>query len=167
MERIDNQQNKAIIEQAEIHYRNEYFDARNPHPGETLLKTLDYCFQAGIDIPEWAKTAYRKCYIEYGKTKSESPLVKAFSTDPNAGKERESKLRKQQHLNTVCHTVLHLYWNEGFKKDDDLWEETAQRIGVPYIGPSTVKLWFYSDIKPMVDILGKFPLLPQLIKPKK
>jgi hypothetical protein len=152
--------------QAEVNFKDRFFDIRNPHPGEILLETLDFCFQVGIDVPEWAKVEFRKSYRKYGKRLSSEPLVTAFNTDQEAGKHRESKRRKEKHLNTVCHTLWHLHANENWPIDEALFDEVARRHAVKGVGASTVKAWFYSDIKPMVQFFGGgFPVCAGFIKP--
>ena len=137
---MSNQQNKAIVKQAEVNYRNQYLDSKNPHPGETLLKTLDYCFQAGIDVPQWAQDAYRKCYKKYEQRISKEPLVVAFDTDSEAGANVAMQHRKQKHLNTVCHTLWHLHIIKDMPIGDGLFEEVAKRHGDIYgLSGSTVK----------------------------
>jgi hypothetical protein len=141
--------------QAEVYLKNEYFDKRNPHPGETLLKTLDFCFQAHIDVPDWAKIAYRQCYKNYGKRISSEPLRTAFDTDTDTGKYRSSKRLKQQYLNTVCHTLWHLHINENWPIDGELFAEVAKRHGNKKgLGASTIRGWFHDDMKPMLELLG-------------
>jgi hypothetical protein len=154
----------AIQYQAEITYQNEYLDTKkNPPPGETLLKTLDYCFEAGIDVPAWAKAAYRKCYAKYGNRIGDDPLVFAFDTDQEAGKQKESKLRKQKHLNAVCHTLWHLHINEKMPMDGNLFEEVANRLDVKGIGASTIKKWWYEKEAVLVGLV----IIPDCVLPKK
>jgi hypothetical protein len=151
--------------QADVYFKDEYFDDKNPHPGETLFKTLDFCFQAGIDVPEWTKAEFRRCYAKYVKRIGSEPLTVAFDTDREAGKHKESKRRKQQHFNTVCHTLWHLHINENKPIDEALFEEVAKRHAVKGLGASTVKNLFYDEIRPMLKRFGGFPICPEFVKP--
>lgn len=147
--------NNPLNYQAEVNLKIEYFDKHNPHPGETLLKTLDFCFQANIDVPGWAKLAYRECYAKYEQRIGEEPLRTAFDTDQDAGKHRPSKRLKRQHLNTVCHTLWYLYTVEKLPIGQALFEEVARRHGdLKGLSPSLVKDWYYKDMKPILKLLG-------------
>jgi hypothetical protein len=154
-----------IKHQAEVNFKKEYFDEKNPHPGETLLKTLDLCFQADIDVPDWAKAKFRECYAKYRNKCGSEPLIMAFNTDQEAGKHKASKLRKEKHLNTVCHTLWHLHINEKMPIDEHLFKKVAKRHKAAYLSASTIKSWFYSDIKPMLDIMGGLHINPEFVKP--
>lgn len=156
----------AINRQAEINYRNDYFDPRNPHPGETLLQTLDYCFQAGIPVPEWAQEAYRKCYKKYQQRIGDEPLAMAFDTDQDAGKNTAKQRRQQKHMQTVCHTLWHLHINEGWPIDDELFKEVAARHGnIKGLRGSTIKKEFYPIVKSFIETLGGLVVCDGFVKP--
>jgi len=139
----------AITNQAEVTYKNEYLDANNPYPGETLLKTLDFCFTADIPIPQWARDEYRKCFNKYHKRISDTPLVTAFNTDQEAGKHRPSKLKKEKYLNTVYHLFMYFYTTKNRPIDGNLFDEIAEIMSVENLSGTTIKNWYYLDIRPM------------------
>ncbi len=139
----------AIIHQIEVLDKVEYFDTNNPHPGETLLKVLDYCFAHDLDVPGWAKQAYRQSYKKYGQRIGKEPLITAFDTDPDAGKHKESKRRKNHYFNAVYHTLAYLHLAEKWPIDEALFSEIARRINKKGMGASTIKSWYYQDIKPI------------------
>lgn len=159
--------NNTFIQQVEIHYKAEYFDPQNPHPGETLLKTLDFCFKTNIHVPEWAQAEYRKCYKKYQNRISDNPLVMAFDTDQEAGKYRAKQQRQMKYMNTVCHTLWHLHINEGMPVDKSLFEEVSKRHHHPKgLSGRTIEEEFYPVIKQFVALFGGFVVCKGFVKPR-
>ena len=157
-----------LIHQAEINYKADYFNPQNPHPGETLLQVLDYCFQAKIPVPKWAQDEYRKCYKKYQARIGLNPLVTAFDTDHDAGKQRGKQHRQLEHLQTVCHTLHHLRVNEGWSIGPALFEEVATRHGnVAGLSASTIQKEYFPILKQFTDLFGGFIVCPEFVKPGK
>jgi hypothetical protein len=100
--------------------------------------------------------SYRKALATLDELGTDScAVILQANTDQEAGIHRQAKLRKQQHLSTVCHTLWHLHINENWPIDGELFAEVAKRHGNKKgLGASTIRAWFYDDMKPMLELLG-------------
>lgn len=115
-----------------------YREAYKNGLGDALFEALDLCFQEQIDVPSWARIAFRENWMRYKEAAPDSPDAPNKSTLGGAfGIERPkqftAKAERKRNLAYFVWASVEIAKYHGTAVDQALFEEIADHATTPTV----------------------------------